>query len=276
MANSELDLYLNSMLEQVDTFEDYEAEEALENLAQIASRKSDATSLRKIAQARTALKRTQAGKAWGQTQPVAGSGGGNKAMFTIAITRVTANINESLPVALFGANESSSAYENLLTPLLPSGVLLDTVAIGRDNTGIVNRKVAVFSFKDALANTDTIRVECKQVPYPDLLHATGSDAFRLSNIRYGISDTTQLAQFENEVVLSTQSLFGARRQDKLTPSAYKAPDQYQSGIIDLTGVVMNIDAETSIANSIVPSAGLVVSYNVFVEKIHKVGRQQLG
>lgn len=269
---SELDFYLNDMLGDLEGMENFEAEEHLDSLARTAIKTSNGPMLRAIQKAKNERAKLGAGQMIGNIRPqVPGVSGPLKAMTTITIKRDSANIAQALPWVLFGLGESRAGYIDAIAPILPSGVTLNSVKFGRDNTNNTYAKKLVFSFTEGL-NTDTVTVECQTVPYPSLLQATESDSFKLSNIRYGISDTTIVSQFNYEVGLRTRSLFGKVTGDSLIPAAFKSPEQFQAGILDLSGVTWSVDAETAITGLITNTAAFTVSLNLFVEKVNKTGR----
>jgi hypothetical protein len=268
-----MDKYLDDALQDLENMDSLEADNHIEHLKRVAAKKGDSSALRQLQKAQNSL-RSNAPRSFGGNASAQGVKGAVAAAFTLKVTRDSANIAQYLPFALFGANASHSAYEQIITPMLPSGVVLTSVAIGRDNASTTNRQKAIFTFTEGV-NVDTVTVECKQVPYPDLLAATSSDSFRISQIRYSLSDSAQLAQFDEEIQLISKSIFGKTTSDTLTPSSYKAPDQYQNGIIDLQSVILNVDSEFIFAHTIKNVASFSISLNSFVERVAKVGRNLL-
>jgi len=84
-------------------------------------------------------------------------------------------------------------------------------------------------------------IRCSQVGYGTLLDALNSDKFIQNMIRYIQSDTTAvgLAQYNNNIFIMKQSLFGKFDSDFVSPNSFKMPEQFQTGIIDVplkTGV----------------------------------------
>jgi len=69
--------------------------------------------------------------------------------------------------------------------------------------------------------------------YANMENALSSDVFSINKVRYQLSDNTQTAQFSNPIQLINQSLFGAAKTDNVDPTAYKQPQQFQAGIIDI-------------------------------------------
>jgi hypothetical protein len=266
-----LDQYLDQVLGDLEMLEDFEADAHLESLARQAVKASNPAMLRAVNQVKAARGRQVAGALAGTPQ-VKGVKGQIKAMTTITVKRDSANIaGKALPFVLFGLGESRAGYVDAIAQILPSGVTFNSVKFGRDNTNNTYAKKAVFSYTEGI-NTDTVTVECQTVPYPSLLEATESDAFRLSNIRYGLSDATAVAQFDYEIGLRSRSLFGKVSGDSVIPAAFKSPEQYQSGIIDLSGVTWEVDSETALTGLIKDTASFTVSFNLFIERIAKTGR----
>ncbi len=68
--------------------------------------------------------------------------------------------------------------------------------------------------------------------YSNMVNALGSDVFSINKVRYQL-DPTLITQFNNPIQLINQSLFGAAKTDNVDPTAYKQPQQYQAGIIDI-------------------------------------------
>lgn len=78
-------------------------------------------------------------------------------------------------------------------------------------------------------------VRCNQVGYGTLLDSLNSDMFVMNMIRYIMSDTsaTGLAQYNNNIGIYKQSLFGKFDQDFISPTSFKMPEQMQDGIVDI-------------------------------------------
>lgn len=77
-------------------------------------------------------------------------------------------------------------------------------------------------------------IRCQNVAYSTLLDAISSDLFWLNNIRYKVANTAAgLAQFDNQIIIQNQSLFGKYSKDTVSPNAFKQPTQYQPDLIDI-------------------------------------------
>lgn len=78
-------------------------------------------------------------------------------------------------------------------------------------------------------------VRCNQVGYGTLLDALNSDRFVMNMVRYVMADTSAdgLAQFNQNIGVYKQSLFGKFDSDFISPTSFKMPEQMQNGIIDV-------------------------------------------
>lgn len=113
-------------------------------------------------------------------------------------------------------------------------------------------------------------VRCNQVAYGTLLDALNSDRFVMNMIRYVMNDTSSagLAQFNQNIGIYKQSLFGKFDSDFISPTSFKMPEQMQDGIIDIPlekgidkqvilGTYQNYDAPT-------------VQWSIFVAAVDKL------
>jgi len=160
------------------------------------------------AQARTA----QAG-----AQAVVGVTGASKggAQFNIDVTRNSSNLAANLPVILWGFYEYQSSYTQVLT--LPSGITCSVAAAP-------NKTDLRFTYTDGDA-TDTIDVVCQELPYLNLLTASGRGLIELSKIRVSVPADTQLIQFNQKLETNRRSMFGKSSSDSIVPQALKSEMQ---------------------------------------------------
>jgi hypothetical protein len=194
---------------------------------------------------------------------------GAAAQFDVKVTRNTGNINRVLPVALFGAIDFEGNYSAVLGTYLPSGVSV-TVAKSAGNM--------VFTYTEGVAN-DTITVTCSQVAYNSFLSATITDVMTVRAIRYTLTDTTQLTNFDNIFAVVKRSLYGSDKRDNISVTSYREPNQFQSGIIDIGDVknassnVTSIDKETSLVigmNDTLASGAFTATLSLFVNSYNKL------
>lgn len=186
---------------------------------------------------------------------------GDKAQFTINVSRATAAIATSLEIPIFGAIHFASGYVDRINPS-PGGSFTVTGGVnvaGFNDVVRVSHTVGV--------NTDITTISCNEVPYPTFLNSQLSDLFLISNIRYSLNDPTQLTQFAQAFEIRQKSLFGAGSQNPISPVSFKNPDQFQAGIIDLPCNIP-IDKETYIVVDVAP---LVISFSlaIFVQRFSK-------
>ena len=154
------------------------------------------------------------------------------AQFTLTITRNSANITSPVIVPIFGSAFLSSAYSGIITQ--PTDVALTKVESGAINaTDLTNANQTKFTFKKVSDPTkiDTVTISCSDISYPALLAMTLNDSFIYNQIRYGISDSTKLTQFDQEFSLNVKTLFGKTESNKITVRASKSP--YQLSLIHI-------------------------------------------
>lgn len=189
------------------------------------------------------------------------------AQFNITVTRNSNNIAQTLPVAIFGAADANNGYANVLNANLGTGTTISSVNLGTAN-GTAQANNVTITYVNG-ANTDTVSISSDTYPYTSLLDATRTDMFKMSKVRYSISDATQLAQFNQGFTFLSNSMFGSRNSNNVSVGAYRSPEQFQTAIIDLNGE-FDIDKETSIVTGIIQTAG-VFSFTIsaFVQKFYR-------
>lgn len=102
-------------------------------------------------------------------------------------------------------------------------------------------------------------IRSSSVGYGTLLNALSSDRFWINQIRYILTDTsaTGLEQYNNDIELQKQSLFGKFNSDTANPDAFKVPEQFQQGIVD-------IPIKDGVDKSVL--WGLYINYNSVYQK----------
>jgi len=191
-------------------------------------------------------------------------GQGLSAQFDIQITRLTANINQDLPVPLFGAYDIASKYNGVLTQ--PSGV-----AITRLDVGVIGNETEVIIQYTSGALSDDVVITISQYDYPSFLQAVLASRFTVSNARYSVSDTSALGiqQLTKPFNTIERSMFGAYVQNNIPLSSSKSPFQFQNGIVDILGT-FNITAQSTWVLAFQPNAGQQVTISAFVSASTKV------
>lgn len=186
------------------------------------------------------------------------------AQFDITAKRITANIASALPVPFFGALDLENGFTNLLN--LPAGVTLSDMNIGTTK-GVAFANKLELEFTDGVG-TDTVEITSSTYFYPSLLKSTITDLLKLSKMRYSISDTTQIAQFSQSLNVVSRSMFGKVNSNNISVGAFKQPNQFQQGIIDIDGEI-EVDKETSIQTAIIPVVGFSFTLSMWVEKFFR-------
>lgn len=184
------------------------------------------------------------------------------AQFDIVAKRLTNSLQYDLPFVFFGYLDFESAYKSILE-VLPAGLTLTVT--GGVHDGQPDK--VIFSYTDGV-NTDNIEVTCNQMQYPSFLKATGDDMFRLSKIRYSISNITSIDQFQKELKVINRTMFGRKNEDSISITASKSPDQFQSTIVDLDYDI-EVDRQTNIKHTLRQEAGFSVTLSMFVEKFNR-------
>ena len=188
------------------------------------------------------------------------------ATFDIIITRNTATLPFTLPVALFGVLDQESDYVEVISSFIPVGVTY-TIARGAD------RKSLNFVFTNGI-DTDTINVSCNQVPYVNLLIAGLDSVFKMQQNKLQISDVAQQLQFSKAISVFNKSFFGHSENDTITPNQYKSDLQNQNDIRTINQI-LDIDKQRSLVFQIVPVANFSVTMSSFVQKYDK-GQSAVG
>jgi hypothetical protein len=193
-----------------------------------------------------------------------GIGQNLSAQFDIVITRVGEDVNNDLPVPIFGALDIKSQYNGVLT--LPTGVSITALSVGAIGT---ETQVRISYSK--LTDTDTIVLSISQYDYPSFLTALLSSRFIVSNARYSVSDTTSsgLQQLTKPFKSIERSMFGAFLKNDIPLSSAKSPFQFQTGIVDILGT-FNVTAQTTWVLDFQPNDGQQVTISAFVSAAEKV------
>lgn len=195
------------------------------------------------------------------------SAGGLKAQFDIRVLRNSFNIAQDLEIGIFGSVHFDSGYIGLVNP--PTG---GTVTVsGGTNVNLPNsvRFTCVVG-----ANTDTIDVTCNQLPYPGFISSMRNANFKISNIRYSLDNAAQTAQFGMPFEFRSKSLFGKGDTNPVTVIAFKKPEQFQAGIIDLP-LDAPMSMEDIIALKVQQGTTAAFTLSCFVEHFYKQDRNNV-
>ena len=190
---------------------------------------------------------------------------GYSAQFTLNITRSSANITSPVIVPLFGSAFLSSAYAGIITQ--PNDVALTKIDAGAINaTDLTYANSVRFQYKKVSDPTkiDYVTITCSDIAYPALLAMTLNDSFIYNQIRYGISDSTKLTQFDQEFSLNVKTLFGKTESNKITVRASKSPFQFSNDAVDIQNALA-IDKTKTIGLGMIASENFSVTWYGFID-----------
>lgn len=195
-----------------------------------------------------------------QSQGVKNPNTNNLANFNIQVTRPTRAItNTSLPFVLFGYQEEVNLYKSLINSILPAGVTFTSYTTNGINS--------TFTYTQG-ANVDTIVVSCKEYPYVPLVYASSVNRFEVAYMRYRLSVTTQIAQYDEAFTFVKRNMFGITETNPINIGSYQKPEDYNTGIVNVP-VAYNVGKSKSITHSIIDSgaANFSITISMFVSKV---------
>lgn len=168
----------------------------------------------------------------------------------VAAAAIAATLKTKLAAFIFGYADFTSGFAKAIS-LLPVSVwayesrfAYTGVGVGTTSFGNIDANVrAVLQAGDVVQpftattagpiNTAAFVVmRLSNGYYLNMLNALSSDVFAINKVRYQL-DPSLITQFNNPIQLINQSLFGAAKTDNVDPTAYKQPQQFQAGIIDI-------------------------------------------
>lgn len=182
------------------------------------------------------------------------------------ITRLTNNINATLPVALFGALDRESDYIEVLNEFLPAST---TLAVSRYET---DKKSLKFTFTNG-ANVDEVIVSCGQTPYVNYLKGMLQNVIKLQETKIQISDVAKQAQFSQTFRVVDNSQYGREQSDKFTPNTFKSDLQNQNDIRTVR-MVIDFDAEKSLVVPVVSAADFTITLTASIAKYEKLANSK--
>jgi len=106
---------------------------------------------------------------------------------------------------------------------------------------------------------DSVTVQGTTVPYLTLVKGSALLNFRVAKLRYSYTSDSQLDQ---EIVIFQETIFGAYKENRISPRSYFDPNQQQSKVVDIP-ISFGINGEVGIQIALLPSE--VVTLNMFVE-----------
>jgi len=148
------------------------------------------------------------------------------------------------PIIVLGNSDFAGGYAKGITYVPDAVWTLTLVGIyGRDLLPADVGLVAPFCLRGDMVITSRVTIaavvyervtiiRCPQVAYGTLLDALNSDTFMINMIRY-VVNPLQIAQFQNQLIPYTQSLFGKAQDDKIDPGTYITNMTFNQNISDI-------------------------------------------
>jgi hypothetical protein len=182
-----------------------------------------------------------------------------------------APLQSQLPAFIFGNIDSAAGYPAgfsklpIPAPWVFTGIV--TIGIGETPAPIaanVSQGDLVITYQGVSGNTYNayVIIHSPQVPYSSFLAALQSDKFVMNYVRLNVFNAAIITQFNNQLFLVKQTLFGKTSADSVSPTAHINPMNQQAYIVDVP-LSYGIDKNRSFAyycNYDVP----VLNYSIFV------------
>lgn len=158
-----------------------------------------------------------------------------------------------LPVFTFGNADFQGGYDKAKNLLPLSGWFFQEIGVvGKDRfqidgfsnfitTGVAVNGDMLFVLADTLNPVAAptaqyifaeVLIHCPQLAYGTLLDSSGSDSFIINMIRYKVA-ANLTAQFDNQIRLLKQTLFGRAGDDKVDPGTYITGETFNQNISDI-------------------------------------------
>jgi hypothetical protein len=187
--------------------------------------------------------------------------GQNLAQVGIKCTNSSASTSET--VQLFNyLRLISEISDSSVTTSVPGIFPNITLTEGTPNTIITATRTFFNASGNLLINEASDRavtVEGTTVPYLTLVKGSAILPFKVSKLRYAFTSDSQLDQ---EIIIFTRTIFGAYKENRISPRSYFDPNQQQSKVVDIP-IEFNIDLQTGIQISLLASE--VVTLNLFCD-----------
>lgn len=195
--------------------------------------------------------------------------------------------NTKLPAFIFGQSDFEGAFARLrqqvqlnsnwtmgipfiygkqTTPITPE---IDATVTGNLEIGDL-----VVPYTSALPGGGTttlalVVVRCNQTAYGKLLAATSSDLFNISRVRNSLV-SGQESQFDENINLFSESLYGKVGSDFISPISFKDPQQNQNNIIDIP-LVYSVNKASSLYVNMLAATSRI-TWSIFVSAFEKFGQ----
>lgn len=111
----------------------------------------------------------------------------------------------------------------------------------------------------ATTHAAEILIHCPNVPYTSLLASLMADTVTLNMIRYTVP-AAAVAQFNQQITLIKQSIFGNTSNDTLDPNTFITPATFQAQIADIP-IDLTIDKNFGFATTLLYTAVVPIIFN---------------
>lgn len=202
----------------------------------------------------------------------------------IAYSALPAGLQTSLRFPVFGNSDFAGGFKlfkerfSIGPETAGTWAFVQDGIAGRDNVPAPGAGTVTYAVGDlfikftatvaANAYEAWVVLNCRQVAYGTLLSAISSDRFVINNIRYLIADSTKVNQYDNQIGILRQTLFGKVSNDWVSPASFKKPEQFQTNVVDVP-LRKGVDKETLLGSHINYDC-VDLTWSVFVMTVNKV------
>lgn len=193
----------------------------------------------------------------------AGPTGSGNNLSQVGIKVTNNNSGGANKVQLFNYLRSIDEIANAaLTTSVPGIFPNITLTEGTPNTIITATRTYFNQNGDLVigeGSGDSVTVTGTTVPYRTLVKGSAVLPFKVQKIRYAYTSDSQL---DEEIVIFTRTIFGAYKENRISPRSYFDPNQQQSKVVDIP-ISFAIDLQTGIEINLLASE--VVTLNLFCD-----------
>lgn len=204
----------------------------------------------------------------------------------IAASALDADILTDIPFFFFGQADFQAAYkkglsefpnQNALWTTGKAGIFKKDSGFSFDGQSVVENELTRGDGIMELTSTEpgggttslaVLRIKCNQVAYGTLLDFLSSSTFVLNKIRYKVPSGKE-EQFNSDINISKQSIFGASSKDSVSPNAFLDPDQNQPNIVDIP-INQLINKEVELVTYMdLSNENVTFTWSIYVSNVNK-------
>ena len=186
----------------------------------------------------------------------------SNAIINVEIKRITANINQTLPVVLFAGHDFFSGYVQSLKSLTPNGLSF----LGANNEASEGSFIRFRYQVPPAGASDTIRVRANEIPISTLVSNSVVKPFKIKSVNYTVSDLGTInRQFRQNIELFSLGLFGKNTTDSLTPNQFRFDTIKLEDNVNIP-LDLTIDGNTGIGINIIPEVNYSIFLSLFIEQ----------